>query len=382
MEKAKSGFTLLEVVLVVAISTLLFMSVVIGIGSRIATGRYETASTEIADYLRDVYTVALNTENAREGIEGAREYCTIYGATNLSETATPKTGKQLFTNNTVNSSNVTAEDVEPGRTNCAIYGKALYFGAKDGKVHVFDVVGDVVTNDLKKMIVDGKEVETTELKQIESKPDILDQLEYVRADIFAAIPDTSNGSNLSNIFGNSCKISPAGAHTVYEPNWGALFKTANFDENMSGNFSRDNGDDFVGMVMIVRAPASGNVHTFFYEYPGRNNNADIWQFIDYFDSPNNMYGHTCGTINKGPGEYEDFVDKYSPVQLIKRQNEDADNNVYPAPEYTGFCIGSDDFYVSISNLKKYVEFIPGGQNASAVKLNESTDKEGGNPCHG
>ncbi|MBR3177474.1 prepilin-type N-terminal cleavage/methylation domain-containing protein, partial [Candidatus Saccharibacteria bacterium] len=51
----KKGFTLLEVVLVVAISTLLFMSVTIGIGSRISSGRYETASTEIVDYLRDVY---------------------------------------------------------------------------------------------------------------------------------------------------------------------------------------------------------------------------------------------------------------------------------------------------------------------------------------
>ncbi len=375
MEKAKSGFTLLEVVLVVAISTLLFMSVVIGIGSRIATGRYETASTEIADYLRDVYTVALNTENAREGIEGAREYCTIYGATNLSETATPKTGKQLFTNNTVNSSNVTAEDVEPGRTNCAIYGKALYFGAKDGKVHVFDVVGDVVTNDLKKMIVDGKEVETTELKQIENKEDILDQLEEVRADIFAAIPDLNNNINNFNAT-MACKLSPAAAQTTYEPNWGALFKTANF----GGNTSRNSGDDFVGMVMIVRSPASGNVHTFFYESPS-STSADGWQFIEDFDdnSSNNV---GCGELSKDSLEYKDLVKKYSPVQLIRDQKQREKDNPDTVPENTGFCIGSDDFYVSISNLKKYVEFIPGGQNASAVKLNESTDEEGGNPCHG
>lgn len=388
MKGTKAGFTLLEVILVVAISTLLFMSVVIGIGSRIATGRYETASTEIADYLRDVFTVALNTENARDGIQGAREYCTVFGATNLSESSEPETGKKLFVNNKFNDSNppvVTAQDVTAGRTNCAIYGKALYFGAKDGQVHVFDVVGDTVTNNLFK---DKNDKDTTELKQIEGKT-ILEQLKAVRADIFAAVPELNNNINNFNAT-MDCKLSPAGAHTTYEPNWGALFKTANF----GGNTSRNANDNFVGMVMIVRAPASGNVHTFFYENPASNSEGwdnflavakksnvkeDIWEDI-FDDDSNNSAG--CGILNKDSSEYKNIVKKYSPVQLIEDQNQRKEDNPDSVPENTGFCIGSNDFYVTISNLKKYVELIPGGQNASAIKLNEATSEEGGNPCYG
>lgn len=379
MKKVKSGFTLLEVVLVVAIATLLFMSVVIGLGSRIATGRYETASNEIADYLRDVYTVALNTENTREGINGAREYCTIYSATEIGEGANKKTGKPLFvnTNLTDNPSQITKEDVSPGRTNCAIYGKAIYFGNKGEQgapvAHVFDVVGDVITN---VQDSDKKATENTELKQIENKS-ILEQLEYVRADIFAAIPEgVSNISELTTK--NFCRLSAAGAHTTYEPNWGALFKTANFGDNTG----RDRNSDFVGMVMIVRAPASGNVSTFFYESPSSENSSG-WEFINMLNDANDD-GVGCGSLYQDSSEYKNIVEKYSPVQLIERQIEDDENNVAPAPENTGFCVGSDDFYVAISGLKKYIEFIPGGQNASAVKLNESNttnkDEKGYNPC--
>lgn len=373
MKETKSGFTLLEVVLVVAISTLLFMSVTIGVGSRIASGRYKTAGMEIVDYLRDVYTAALNTENDREGIEGARTYCTVYGAEREGETTGKLSvvNKQEYNENGaegINMSKVEDSDLKPGRTNCAIYGKALYFGANDGRVHVFDVVGDVVTNNVYKE--NGKE--TTELKQIENKS-VLEQLEYVRADIFAAV---WRGENLAQMRGSSnCRISPAGEHTTYEPNWGALFKTANF----GGNTGREATDDFIGMVMIVRAPASGNVHTFFYERPEKEN----WGFLatsrdenggwlDVFDDNSNN-GVSCETLKSGSFEYEED----SPVKLIEAQQNLGSNE---APKNTGFCIGSDDFYVAIANLKKYVEFIPGGQNASSIKLNESSDKQE-NPCY-
>lgn len=388
MKDTKAGFTLLEVILVVAISTLLFMSVVIGIGSRIATGRYETASTEITDYLRDVYTIALNTENNREGIEGAREYCTLYSATKING----KTGNKLFVNSDLNSDNppaIKATDVEPGRTNCAIYGKALYFGAKDGEVHVFDVVGDAISNTLKKdssgNIIEENGEGVTDLKEMENMS-VLKQLEYVRADIFAAIPEVNNSQELSILTSlNNCRISPAASQTTYRPNWGALFKTANF----GGDTSRNANNDFVGMVMIVRAPATGNVSTFFYERPERDNDqwdgflavarrSDVW--LNIFDDDNqNSIG--CGPYSENESDYKDFVEKYSPVQLMQQQKNREDNDPGSVPKNEGFCIGSDDFYVAISGLKKFVEFIPGGQNASAIKLNESTSKEE-NPCYG
>lgn len=371
MEKTKSGFTLLEVILVVAISTLLFMSVVIGIGSRIATSRYETAANEITDELRDVFTVAMNTENSRQGIEGAREYCTLYGAVGISENGDTKYGKKLFVNTDINKdiSSLEETDLNPGRTNCAIYGKAIYFGIdkeNPSKVYIFDVVGDVVTNFVDPLAKDKSE--NTELKIVAKKTDVLEQLEYVRADIFAAIPETKTVNN-EVILDSTYKLSPAGSVSTYEPNWGALFKTANFGDN-----GRDPGDDFIGMVMIVRSPATGNISTFFYEWPDNTSIEDM-EIMGLLGSDLNG-----GEFNENSGAYKDIVKKYSPVSLLleqkeKQASEDEDSN---NDKNKGFCVGSDDFYVAISGLKKYVEFIPGGQNASAIKLNESKD----NPCYG
>lgn len=366
MKNVKSGFTLLEVVLVIAIATLLFMSVVMGIGGRIATGRYETAANEIVDYFRDVYTATLNTENARTGTEGQRDYCTLYSATTYPEpsyNASP--GDQLlalsndkrFTNDR-ESTSITEEakkqDTYPGRTDCAIYGKAIYFNG--GKTaHVFDVVGNVVTN-VKKEENDY----VTDLKRLENAT-VLEQLEYARADIFAAIPDSVGSS--------TCKLSAAGDHTVYEPNWGALFKSAN---------DNDKGSDFNGMVMVVRSPLSGNVSTFFYEH---KSSSDDWNFFKSLEDNNTSV--SCGPYITSADSTRAVpeVEKLSPVQLLLKQEEEALDD---KPENTGFCIGSDDFYVALTGAKKYVEFIPGGQNASAVKLNETDikdkDEKGYNPC--
>ena len=360
MKNVKSGFTLLEVVLVIAIATLLFMSVVMGIGGRIATGRYETAANEIVDYFRDVYTATLNTENARTGTEGQRYYCTLYSATTYPEPnyyASPG-DRLLFLSNdkrfTNDRESTSEQDTYPGRTDCAIYGKAIYFNG--GKTaHVFDVVGNVVTNVKKK-----ENDYVTDLKRLENAT-VLEQLEYARADIFAAIPYPVGSS--------TCNLSAAGDHTVYEPNWGALFKSAN-----------DKGSDFNGMVMVVRSPLSGNVSTFFYEHKG---SSDDW---DFFNKLNNE-PISCGpyiTSADSTSAVPEVEKKFSPVQLLLKQEEQEEEAPDDKPENTGFCIGSDDFYVALTGAKKYVEFIPGGQNASAVKLNETDikdkDEKGYNPC--
>ena len=367
MKNVKSGFTLLEVILVIAIATLLFMSVVMGIGGRIATGRYETAANEIVDYFRDVYTATLNTENARAETEGKRDYCTLYSATKYtpvdqltseasqSERLLALSNGKAFVNGKDDLD--AKENYEPGRTDCAIYGKAMYFG--DGNtVHIFDVVGNVITNVKEK---DNDNNYISDLKRLENV-DILEQLEYARADIFAAMPEDPELDN------STCKLSAAGGHTVYEPNWGTLFKTANFEK----------GDDFVGMVMVVRSPVSGNVQTFFYEKkdPNNFNNISDWEFLENLEQ-----GVDCGPYNA-----DNFpnAEKSSPVQLLLEQEKNKDDNPSEVPENNGFCIGSDDFYVALTGAKKYVEFIPGGQNASAVKLNESDvkekDDERYNPC--
>lgn len=356
MTRQKSGFTIIETTLVIAIATLFFMSVVVGIGSRIATGRYEAASTELTDYLRNTFLETLNVENSRSGVEGARKYCTIYSAVKEDSGSPKYTVVGSDDNEELDLRNSPASAVSPGRTDCAIYGKVIFF-AKDGKLHVFDLVGNVVT-----AAKDGKGIY---IGGIQDKP-ILEQLKDVRADYLAFTPENTSDTNLSSI-SEYCNVAPAAGYTTYEPSWGALFKTANFGS--AGGREKDS--DFIGMVIITRAPASGDVSTFFYEVP--DGESLSWDFDNLLSSP----ASSCGPISEDEYEKAKIETYYSPTALIEDYQAKQEETVEDKrDQYSGFCVGSDDFYVAISRNRKFIEITPGGQNASAIKLDES----GENPC--
>ena len=357
MKKQRSGFTLLETALVVAIATLLFMAVAIGFGGRIATNRYDTAASELVDYLRDIYTEALNTENNRAGIEGARNFCTLSSALSGDE--------KLYIGNSSDYLDVLDSGDEvafyPGRTNCAIYGKILFFGVGNNseaskKVHIFDIVGDVAT--AARQTKQDSPKTSTDLEQLNNKDPIagekiLAELEYVHADFRAALSENPRSVT------SNCHISPAAGYTTYDFDWGTFSKSANFkDEN------------FIGFAMIVRSPLSGDVHTLFYERPS---GSEPWDF--HFDSSDPGGDVSCEKLTGS--SYTNIVNENSPIKLLRDSKEEEDYYNIPLDEkfHTGFCLASDDAYVSIVGRRKFIEFIDGGQNASAVKLEESNTKK-------
>lgn len=346
MKKQRLGFTILEVVLVLAISSLLFIGIVFSLSQRIAYGRYNNATNELADFLKDTFSSVLNTENARFGNELSREYCSLSGATASGNFAN---GRPVMSG--VNSTSTPTEPYAyyPGRTNCAIYGKILFFGttglndasSADDKIYVFDIVGDTVEQNNMSSIL-----------ATEKNSGIIAALKAVHADYSAAIFENSNDPN------SGCKVAPAGSFRTYSPSWGTLLKTANYN-SPSG---LDINDNFEGMVMIVRAPASGEVATFFYE--GSYDSSEIPQMA----TDDGMLDIGCNNLSSGNVssytlDYQKFEDYTPTYDNGEEKNE-------------GFCISSDDFWVAIGNLRKYIRFIRNGQNPSAIDLDQSEE----NPC--
>ena len=370
MKGKKSGFTLLEVILVTAIATLLFMSVVVGIGGRIANGRYETATNEIADYIRDAFSDTLNVENTRFGVEGARRYCTLYSSIYEPGNESNK-GAIMDTNDQTQAwSNISPYQVYPGRTACAIYGKILFIGATDGKIHNFDIVGNTVTMDRQVDYTSG-ERNQSDIERLQTMS-VLEQLQYVGADFLASVPENSSKESLNDITDN-CKVQPASGYSTYIPKWGTLFKNANFGR---GN-TRSKDDDFVGFIMIVREPATGNVQTLFYQ----KDDTEPWDFASLLKD---NYINSCDQSMPESTYDTTTYAKYSPVKLVQAyQSDQSSKSEDQRDKFQGFCIGSDDFYVAINkSIKKYVEIVGNGQNVSAVQLNGSdmNGEDGGNPC--
>lgn len=357
MRKVRDGFTILEIILVLAISTLLFMSISIGLGQRISTSRYETAVNEAAEYFRGVYSAVLNTENTRFGTEGIRNYCTLASAAfstrNEDFFATPNTTLSNIADN--------REAGAPGRSDCAIYGKLLLFGAEDntssdntaGRVFVFDVVGEVISP---KKDADG----TSQLDKMQDYTTI-EALSALHADYLAAVPENPDSAS------PTCYVAPAGSYTTYQPSWGTKFTTADYGDTSSS--TKDT--PFVGMVMIVRSPITGNVSTFFAEQDSVfYKTATGGSSYTLNDLVSQNMSISCSGLEKTsiePFSLSSFMSAFSEEQRVD-----------------GFCMSSDDFYVAVSNRRKFIRFIPNGQNASAVKLIESDvvddTQEDYNPC--
>ena len=95
MRKSKKGFTLVEVMLFLGVTGLLFLGVTAGVRSSIYWQRYNDATQSFAEFLRGIYSQVMNVQNNGGG---ASDY--------------------------------------------AIYGKLVVFGSSDDKVEVYTLVGD------------------------------------------------------------------------------------------------------------------------------------------------------------------------------------------------------------------------------------------------
>ncbi len=338
MGKKRLGFTILETVLFLAISTLLLMSITWGITRRIADGRYNSTVDEFANIIRNVYASALNVENARLENEGSRDYCTISGAV-----ATPEKGNQLAIRG----------DSEypdyPGRTGCAIYGKLIIFGnangpisngrqSGDNTIYTFDLVGDAV---------DQQAIKYGALKDSKT---IIEELKAIHLDYLALVPDDSSSSSF-------CKIKSAGSLSKSYVPWEANVYSSN--NNSHGLTS---SDDFVGMLMIVRSPVSGEVSTLIYQ-ASLDDRTDLRYVYGATDDNSAVTSYSCtsyATASSDLHSYnlrlDDYMDDFK-------------------SEESGFCIATNQF--PLNNMRRYVGVSKNGQNQSAVFIDASED----NPCY-
>lgn len=316
----KLAFTLVEVAIVISISSLMMIAFIATIGSRISVQRYKDSTINFADFIRSVYSDVINVENVRLGlIESQNDYCTLSGqATTLDNS-----------NNT--SANLNPEESYPGRSGCAIYGKLISFGENDDKtIYVYDVIGRAI--DFMNPLIGGGTA--------------IDELKAVHADILAMTPSNNNTVSLST----------AATFSQYNPQWGA------WAEDIKG-------DLFHGALMIVRAPTSGAVRTYFLE-----RTLPIQELIrnhDYQDIGMNS-GNLQSIVNAVNNRKAD-ISKY----LINGEDP-KDAFIF---QEVDLCVESDDLFTSFS-ARNNIRIKADGHNSTAVEFIESDKSagEGGNRC--
>lgn len=205
----RKGFTIIEVTLFIAVSSLLFIGVLTSIGTRVSDQRYSDSVNDFAEFLRNVYNEVGNTVNLRQGSGdgGFRKKCTLW-STNDGDRK---------------------PDGSVGRSDCAIYGKMILFNWDgSGTPYTYDLAGNAV--DLYHELSDSSSA--------------LNSLKSVGAGILA--------ENCTNASHSSCTKGYAGSETKYMTPW--QHRIENTDKT---------GDNLASYtIVIARVPTDNTIHTF------------------------------------------------------------------------------------------------------------------------
>lgn len=205
----RSGFTVIEVVLFLAISGLLIAGLFVGVGTNIARRRYDDSVQATADELRGLYSRVADTVVVERPNDSS---CKGLTAASLSE------GVDL-----------TAKGFNSGRgrSECVVYG----------------LVASIHKDIIESTTLIGKDLAT--LSGRDTKPgesfSALSDLNLLKLatanNLFARVDDTGN-----------CLIKPAGGVRTFKSKWGSHFK-------------HPDGSDLFATLLIFRSPKTGAIRT-------------------------------------------------------------------------------------------------------------------------
>ena len=235
-KRVKSGYTIIEVTLFLALTVALFSPLIIGTSSNIARQRYQDSVNDVYSYLQNIYSGTENIVNSNSGNVGSRADCTIAAQLAAAENTNNKVDKPLA--NT---------DKGVGRTNCAIYGHVYFFersndssseanGIGTTTIKSYDVIGDVLN------------ISKTDDNELDfnNKPlDLISALRAVHADYISCESGTvvASGQVDSHTFPWDSSLQTTGTKDAED-------RTTNIEP-------------FEGALLVVRSPLNGAISSLF-----------------------------------------------------------------------------------------------------------------------
>ncbi len=319
MKKFKKGFTLIEVVLFLAISAAMFAAVMNGVATNVAKRRYKDTVDGVVEEIKNAYSAAINVENYRRNTENSSFFCSISSAFN---------GHSAIPNSSTVENAKNKGDNNPGRTRCAFYGQLITFGENNStKMHRYDIIGLALENDI----------------EPEGDDDVLDAIGTTNSKAAKANIITIRNLDTS---AKTCSASLAGTTSSYIPGWEGRIERKS-DRNL-----------YHGAIMIARSPISGTIHTYFYS--DKKGAADLDGSIK--DNDDDFFAVQKWLSSTGSKKCSGFYDAndYFIQRAIKEKKMVKNRNLE-------ICIGSDDLY-SVGNKRRAIRIHGDGSNEGAVEL--------------
>lgn len=318
-----NGFTIIEVMLFLAISGFLFVGIVAGAGSNISRQRYQTSVQDLAEFLREQYSTVSNIQiSSRDSTGNDVTYC----AGDIMS--------QVDSNWRWQGPPSDSENAGRGRSDCLVYGKIIVFGDSDGSREGGSILSySVLGKDFQKIYENMKKEDKDRFDA--NKDQTKEALKLIQLSPFVSQPKKKCSLNYSN-------------GQPYSIEWDARAESP-----------RDNSA-LKKTVLIIRSPIDGAIHTYVHEGALEISKVNGKNLLSSDGSGN---PGSCGDSAGTNLSYLSFNPNLA-------QSIDVMSNISSFSEQTvEICVGSDDLLADKRNQnRRMIRLISGGHNSSAVEL--------------
>ena len=368
----RRGFTIIEVMLFLAISGFLLIGLMVGVTTTVARQRYNDSVQDLAEFLRSIYSEVINIQNPRQGSGAANvDVCRPVVPFKKSDYFFPQQGNHYeLTSEGIdklvktyeNGGNYYSEPTHVGKSDCLIYGKMLVTGADDtNAIRIYDLIGE--SYDPKNLTDTGDD-----LWQLLSDVELGMGLTAQQLTIGAKPRDGQPGWKcLYSYVGGGASMA------TYSPQWDAEVQVQGIDKSKSKM-----------TILIVRSPLTGTVHTLVYDGVVEIVKAmDAGGLVGNIKDGDNL--HTGGGNNEGLCFQDDHSGNLKiDADIINAIPESQGPSVTLKSQLAqfkfteiNFCIGSPDIF-AVSDRRRNIRIIEDGRNSTSVELVALDD--GDNQC--
>jgi type II secretory pathway pseudopilin PulG len=330
----RSGFTLIEVLLFLALSTVIIVALMTGITQTVARQRYNDSVQSFTQFLRSQYTGVITTTNGRPKDDPtcgnyAKAHNALIGQANILLPPEFNNPNNFLAMNAA----ATANADDPlyggrGRSDCNLYGKLILFGRRDMSVSgavatdavtsaeanhvvVYDVIGRDLTDEI---------IAKANAKDGQGMQGISDIMSYI-----LTVPVLLDGS---------CNIGNQSYVTKYSLEWQARVEQGSTTPAF-----------LQAGLLIIRSPITGTVHTM------TITDASIINRIS-----NSVASGDAGTCNFNGSS----TNGHTLWQILGSKKASL-------TEGLKMCIGSDDTYAT-NGMRRMINIKADGRNGTAVEL--------------
>ena len=303
------GFTIIEVMLFLALTGLMLVGALVGLGTNLARQRYKDSVQDVVMMIRNQYDYVTRVQIDKRDNS---DMCEIVAGSSASF---------------VDSSNNSGR----GRSLCDVYGVALIFGLSEGD-------GPAASSILQSTSILGIDINTFE-DAVRADNSVADPSDYI-----ASMSDQKllKSLMLNNIIERAHRCEPVSVLSRKILNWGSKV-----EDVVKGRPKK-------GIVLIIRSPRDGTVHTFAYDFSDRND----MNVLDYAEL--SMLDTTCAAYTAG--------------SLDINQALGMEPAVFSSTKDFNLCITSDDL-TGTYGKRRMIKIKADGHNSSAVSLVDEDSEE-------